>query len=119
SATIHTSWNCARLTAEPRQRIDAKRQRRSLETTVFPYGQDERCGDSPAECPGGRCAGYRAPKIALPTRTQVAPQAMAISKSADMPIEAVVNPWRAAHSASQMKCDRGSSSWGGTHISPI
>jgi hypothetical protein len=36
--------------------------------------------------------GYRAPKIALPTRTQVAPQAMAISKSADMPIETVARP---------------------------
>src|SRR3954452_24168137 len=35
SATIHTSWNCARLTAEPRQCIDEKGEHRSLETTVL------------------------------------------------------------------------------------
>jgi hypothetical protein len=35
---------------------------------------------------------YREPNIALPTRTQVAPQAMAISKSADMPIDTVPSP---------------------------
>src|SRR3954451_2586548 len=34
SATIHTSWNCARLTIEPRQRIDTQSEGRSLETTV-------------------------------------------------------------------------------------
>src|SRR3954454_11959675 len=34
SATIHTSWNCARLTIEPRQRIDTQSEDRSLETTV-------------------------------------------------------------------------------------
>src|SRR3954469_26053830 len=33
SATIHTSWNCARLTIEPRQRIDTQSEGRSLETT--------------------------------------------------------------------------------------
>jgi hypothetical protein len=36
--------------------------------------------------------GYRDPKMALPTRTQVAPQPIAISKSADMPIDTVANP---------------------------
>jgi hypothetical protein len=46
---------------------------------------------------------YRPPKIALPTRTQVAPQAMAISKSADIPIDSVPNPCLAARSASQVK----------------
>src|SRR6476660_7333998 len=33
SATIHTSWNCARHSGEPRQPIDAQDERRSLETT--------------------------------------------------------------------------------------
>src|ERR1700733_3859454 len=33
---------------------------------------------------------HRDPKIALPTRTHVAPQAIATSKSADMPIDTVV-----------------------------
>ncbi|HEY0332234.1 MAG TPA: hypothetical protein VGC74_00770, partial [Stenotrophomonas sp.] len=33
SATIHTSWNCARPTIEPRCRIDATQERHSLETT--------------------------------------------------------------------------------------
>src|SRR5689334_9893281 len=35
SATTHTSWNCARPTSEPRQRIDTQSEGRSLETTVF------------------------------------------------------------------------------------
>src|SRR3954462_5343173 len=34
SATIHISWTCARPTVEPLQRIDAKQECRSLETTV-------------------------------------------------------------------------------------
>ena len=51
---------------------------------------------------------YRCPKIALPTRTQVAPQAMAISKSADIPIDSTPSPCRAARSASHSKCGRGS-----------
>src|SRR3954471_15131356 len=34
SATIHISWNCATPTVEPLQRIDAKQECRSLETTV-------------------------------------------------------------------------------------
>src|SRR3954447_3142193 len=34
SATIHISWNCARPTVEPLQRIDAQQECRSLETTV-------------------------------------------------------------------------------------
>src|SRR4051812_43648632 len=37
SATIHTSWNCARLTIEPRQRIDTQSEGRSLETTGERY----------------------------------------------------------------------------------
>jgi len=35
SATIHTSWNCARPTVEPRQPIDTQSEGRSLETTVY------------------------------------------------------------------------------------
>ena len=54
-----------------------------------------------------RKAGYRAPKIALPTRTHVAPQAIAVSKSADIPIDTTGNPCFAARSASQLKCGRG------------
>src|SRR3954466_9026428 len=38
SATIHTSWNCARLTIEPRQRIDTQSEDRSLETTAMNSG---------------------------------------------------------------------------------
>ena len=34
SARIHISWTCARPTVEPLQRIDAKQECRSLETTV-------------------------------------------------------------------------------------
>src|SRR4051794_16078583 len=34
SATIHISWTCARPMVEPLQRIDAKQECRSLETTV-------------------------------------------------------------------------------------
>src|SRR3982751_5828783 len=34
SATIHISWNCARPTVEPLQRINAKQECRSLETTA-------------------------------------------------------------------------------------
>ena len=60
-------------------------------------------------CPArGSNAFYRCPKIALPTRTQVAPQAIATSKSADMPIDSTPSPCRAARSASQAKCGRGS-----------
>ena len=51
---------------------------------------------------------YRCPKIALPTLTQVAPHAMAISKSADIPIDRTPSPCRAARSASHSKCGRGS-----------
>src|SRR3954451_24349120 len=35
SATIHISWTCARPTVDLLQRIDAKQECRSLETTVF------------------------------------------------------------------------------------
>src|SRR4051794_32362459 len=35
SVTIHISWTCARPTVEPLQRIDAKQECRSLETTVI------------------------------------------------------------------------------------
>src|SRR5690554_8170851 len=35
------------------------------------------------------CLGGLAPKRAVPTRTQVAPSAMAISRSSDMPIDSV------------------------------
>src|SRR3954453_8504166 len=45
SATIHISWNCARPTVEPLQRIDAKQECRSLETTV----PEQRSPDAPGE----------------------------------------------------------------------
>src|SRR4051812_27844050 len=42
SATIHISWNCARPTVEPLQRIDAKQECRSLETTDCFMTQEEK-----------------------------------------------------------------------------
>ena len=47
--------------------------------------------------------GYLVPKIALPTRTWVAPTSIAVSKSADMPIDKVANPFRFAILASNAK----------------
>src|SRR3954454_8516293 len=42
SATIHISWTCARPTVDLLQRIDAKQECRSLETTVFNITHDIR-----------------------------------------------------------------------------
>ncbi len=42
----------------------------------------------------------RAPKIALPTRTSVAPSAIAASRSADMPIDSVSTARPASRQAS-------------------
>ena len=58
------------------------------------------------------------PKIALPTRTWVAPSMIAVAKSALMPIERLVNPLRAAILAVSAKCAAGGSSTGGMHIKP-
>ena len=60
----------------------------------------------------------RAPKTAEPTRTWVAPQAIAVSKSSLMPMERPARPWRPASSASRRKWGSGSSSTGGIVISP-
>ena len=60
----------------------------------------------------------RAPKIAEPTRTWVAPMAIAVSKSALMPIDSDARPSRSAILASRAKCGAATSSSGGMHISP-
>ena len=57
--------------------------------------------------------GSRSPKIALPTRTWLAPNCTAISKSALMPMLSLASPLRAAILASSAKCGAGSSSSGG------
>ena len=59
-----------------------------------------------------------APKIAEPIRTWVAPNWMAMAKSALMPIERLCNPFRAAIFAVSAKCGAGASSTGGMHIKP-
>ena len=61
---------------------------------------------------------FRAPKIALPTRMSVAPKAIAVSKSALMPIDSEASPSRLAILARSAKCGAGASSAGGMHISP-
>ena len=43
----------------------------------------------PTGCPLSVHAGFRVPKMALPTRTMVAPSAMAASRSPDIPIDSV------------------------------
>src|SRR5260370_20113271 len=60
----------------------------------------------------------RAPKIAVPTRTWVAPNSMARAKSALMPMDNSASPLRAAIFASKPKCGAGGSSSGGMHINP-
>ena len=60
----------------------------------------------------------RAPKIAVPTRTWVAPNAIAMGKSALMPMESRQRPLRRAILAVSAKCGAGASSAGGMHISP-
>src|ERR1700709_1392304 len=61
---------------------------------------------------------YRCPKIAAPTRTCVAPNWIAIAKSALMPIDRFVSPLRAAILAVSAKCGAGASLTGGMHINP-
>src|SRR3984893_17268501 len=65
-----------------------------------------------------RTGNYRAPKIAEPTRTCVAPNWMAIAKSALMPIDRCFKPLRAAIFAVSAKCGAGASLTGGMHIRP-
>src|SRR5947208_14992185 len=60
----------------------------------------------------------RCPKIAEPTRTWVAPNWIAVAKSALMPIDNCLRPLRAAILAVRAKCGAGASSTGGMHISP-
>ena len=60
----------------------------------------------------------RAPNSADPTRTWVAPQAIAASKSSLMPIDRPVSPWSAASPARRSKCGTGSSATGGIAINP-
>ena len=52
------------------------------------------------------------------TRTWVAPQAIAVSKSSLMPIDSPRRPWRAARSRSSSKCGAGSAAAGGIAIRP-
>lgn len=66
----------------------------------------------------GRLKGARSPKIAEPTRTEVAPKAIAFSKSPDMPMDNFPSPDRRASFSSKAKCGPGFSSAGGMHISP-
>ena len=60
----------------------------------------------------------RAPKIAVPTRTWVAPNFTASSKSPLMPMLRLVSPWSRASLARKAKCGAASSSTGGMHIRP-
>src|SRR3954463_12992400 len=67
---------------------------------------------------GGVGADYRCPKIADPTRTWVAPNWIAVAKSALMPIDRFFNPLRVAILAVSAKCGPGASLTGGMHIRP-
>src|SRR5438270_4960887 len=60
----------------------------------------------------------RCPKIAEPTRTWVAPNWIAVAKSALMPIERFCSLLRAAILAVSAKCGAGASLIGGMHIKP-
>src|SRR2546425_4543458 len=57
--------------------------------------------------PGTR--GGRGPKIAVPTRTMVAPSSTAISKSPLIPIDSSGSPWRSASLRSERNQPRASS----------
>ena len=64
----------------------------------------------------------RWPKSAVPTRTQVAPSSIAVSKSFDIPIESCGNSNCSANSRKRAKYGRegsASSDQGGTVISPV
>ena len=57
---IHISWTCARPTVEPLQRIDAKQECRSLETTVLlPYLDFINAVVPKHAAPGTRCHRHR------------------------------------------------------------
>ena len=60
----------------------------------------------------------RCPKIAEPTRIWVAPNWIAMAKSALIPIDNCFSPLRAAIFAVNAKCGAGASLAGGMHISP-
>jgi hypothetical protein len=60
-----------------------------------------------------------APKIAVPTRTCVAPARIAASKSPDMPMDSTPSPCAAAMRAREAKWREASPSAGGTHIRPF
>src|SRR6185436_8081082 len=61
---------------------------------------------------------WRAQKISVPTRTCVAPSAMAVVKSALMRLDSSSRPLRLAILAVSAKCGHGASSSGGMHIRP-
>ncbi len=61
----------------------------------------------------------RVPNIALPTRILVAPQAIAASKSPDMPMDKRSSPLRLARSARVWKWGTGSTPAGGMHMRPV
>src|SRR5207249_40751 len=68
-----------------------------------------------------RGAAGRGPKIAVPTRTIVAPSSIATSKSPLIPIESSRSPWRSRSFASvrnQTRASAGSRPSGGITISP-
>ena len=74
--------------------------------------------DVPSSLPRSTRSSPRCPKIAEPTRTWVAPNWIAIAKSALMPIDRFFRPLRAAIFAVSAKCGAGASSTGGMHIRP-
>src|SRR5205823_11849893 len=81
---------------------------------------------APSVAPGVRLASrrlvglqiVRSPKIAVPTRTIVAPAAIASTKSLDMPIDSSRSPAAAASCARLSKNGRGGTPSGGMHIKP-
>src|SRR4051794_3682896 len=66
SATIHISWNCARPTVEPLQRIDAKQECRSLETTEFFSSAPQQFADERARFHYGSLGGELVAGIPYP-----------------------------------------------------
>src|SRR5471030_1835114 len=73
---------------------------------------------APRNDEGVAVVAYRCPKIAEPTRTWVAPNWIAVAKSALMPMDRFFKPLRAAIFAVSAKCGAGASSTGGMHIRP-
>ena len=62
--------------------------------------------------------GHAIPNTAEPTRTEVAPKAIAVSKSALMPIDSSLRPFRSAIFFRSAKWGKAGSSAGGMHINP-